>query len=358
MKKRLLGVLLSTVMTAAMLTGCSSGSSEAPAAPAEAAEEEGTETGSESTGGQKTFYYVAPGLGQPYSIDMIKGLQYAAEKYNVKIIAQGANDWDSDTACAALEQVIPNNPDGIITAAWDAAMNPGILKAQEAGIPIIVVEAESGEFGDLYIGLDNVDAGRETAQELIKAAGNSGKLLVIGNWGSTNIDQKYEGLKEVLADTDWEIVGDQDGECDAAASLQAAKDLLSANPDVDAFVGLDSACGGGIAGAMEELGMEPGSITVICADREDAMLDYIQDGYIHASLTNRTAAMTDMAVALLVNATDYGFLDVPVSSDNEASAISVWPLTIYTGNVVITKDNVENFYHDALGEYGADNYEG
>lgn len=203
-----------------------------------------------------------------------------------------------------------------------------------------------------------MDAGRETAQELIKAAGNSGKLLVIGNWGSTNIDQKYEGLKEVLADTDWEIVGDQDGECDAATSLQAAKDLLSANPDVDAFVGLDSACGGGIAGAMEELGMEPGSITVICADREDAMLDYIQDGYIHASLTNRTAAMTDMAVALLVNATDYGFLDVPVSSDNEASAISVWPLTIYTGNVVITKDNVENFYHDALGEYGADNYEG
>lgn len=354
MKRRLLGVLLSTMMTAAMLTGCGGGTSaeaETPAAEAPAAS-------NEDTGAQKTFYYVAPGLGQPYSIDMIKGLQYAAEKYNVKIIAQGANDWDSDTACAALEQVIPNNPDGIITAAWDAAMNPGILKAQEAGIPIIVVEAESGEFGDLYIGLDNVDAGRETAEELIKAAGNSGKLLVIGNWGSTNIDQKFEGLKEVLADTDWEIVGDQDGECDAATSLQAAKDLLSANPDVDAFVGLDSACGGGIAGAMEELGMDPGSITVICADREDAMLDYIKDGYIHASLTNRTAAMTDMAVALLVNATNYGFLDVPVSSDNAASDISVWPLTIYTGNVVITQENVDNFYHDALGEYGADNYEG
>ena len=115
---------------------------------------------------------------------MIKGLQYAAEKYDVKIIAQGANDWDAETTCAALEQVIPSNPDGIITAAWDAAMNPGILEAQEAGIPIIVVEAESGEKGDLYIGLDNVDAGRETAQELIDLAGDSGKLLVIGNWAS------------------------------------------------------------------------------------------------------------------------------------------------------------------------------
>ncbi|MDD3796297.1 MAG: substrate-binding domain-containing protein, partial [Lachnospiraceae bacterium] len=192
----------------------------------------------------------------------------------------------------------------------------------------------------------------------IDRAGTSGKLLVIGNWGSTNIDQKYEGLKEVLADTDWEIVGDQDGECDAAKSLQAAKDLLSANPDVNAFVGLDSACGGGIAGAMEEFGMEPGSITVICADREDAMIDYIKDGYIQASLTNRTAAMTDLAVTMLVNATEYGFEDVPVSADNEGSGISVWPKAMYTGNVVISADNADNFYHDSLGEFGADNYEG
>lgn len=307
---------------------------------------------------QKTYYYVAPGLGQPYSIDMIKGLQFAAEKYDCKIIAQGANDWNSDTACASLEQVIAKNPDGIITAAWDAAMNPGIQKAKEAGIPIIVVEAESGDLGDLYIGLDNVDAGRETAQALVDLAGDSGKLLVIGNWGSTNIDQKFEGLKEVLADTSWEIVGDQDSEADAATALQAAKDLLSSNPDVTAFVGLDSACGGGIAGAMEELGMEPGSLTVVCADREDAMLDYIADGYIQASLTNRTAAMMDIAVSFLDNVTNHDFLNVPVTGDNEASAISVWPLKIYTGNVIINQDNVENFYHDALGEYGADNYEG
>lgn len=309
-------------------------------------------------GAQKTYYYVAPGLGQPYSIDMIKGLQFAAEKYDCKIIAQGANDWNSDTACAALEQAIAKGPDGIVTAAWDAAMNPGIQKAKEAGIPIVVVEAESGECGDLYIGLDNVDAGRETAQTLIDLAGTEGKLLVIGNWGSTNIDQKFEGLKEVLADTNWEIVGDQDSEADAATALQAAKDLLSANPDVTAFVGLDSACGGGIAGAMEELGMDPGSLTVVCADREDAMLDYIADGYIQAALTNRTAAMMDIAVSFLDNVNNHDFLTVPVTGDNEASAISVWPLKIFTGNVVINSDNVENFYHDALGEYGAGNYEG
>ncbi len=299
----------------------------------------------------KTYYYVAAGLGQSYSLDMLAGLNYAAEKYGCTIEFMGANDWNADEASATLEQVIEQKPDGIITAAWDAAMNTGIEKAKEAGIPVVLVEAHSGNRGDLYIGLDNVDAGRETAQALIDIAGNEGKLLVIGNWGSTNIDEKYEGLKEVLADTDWEIVDDKDGECDAATSLQVAKELLSAHPDVTAFVGLDSACGGGIAGAMEELGMEPGSLTVICADREDAMLDYIADGYIQASLTNRTAAMMDIAVSFLENVTNHDFLNVPVTADNAASEISVWPLNIYTGNVIITQDNVENFYHDAISEW-------
>jgi ABC-type sugar transport system substrate-binding protein len=299
----------------------------------------------------QTYYYIAPGLGQPYSYDMHLGFKFAAEKFNVEIIQQGADDWNSKTACEALEQIIPKKPAGIITAAWDAAMNPGITKAQEAGIPIILVEAESGELGDLYIGLDNVDAGRETADLLLKFAGNSGKLLVIGNWGSTNIDQKFQGLKERLAGTGWEIVGDQDGECEASASLRAAKDLLNTHPEVTAFVGLDSACGAAIATAMEELGKKPGDLTVICADREDAMLEYIKSGYINASLTNRTAMMCYLAVHFLEDVTKYGFYDIPITGDNKAANISVYPKQIFTGNVVITKDNVDNFDHNKMESY-------
>jgi ABC-type sugar transport system substrate-binding protein len=299
----------------------------------------------------QTYYYIAPGLGQPYCYDMHLGFKYAAEKFNVEIIQQGADDWNSQTACEALEQIIPKKPAGIITVAWDPAMNPGIIKAQQAGIPIILVEAESGELGDLYIGLDNVDAGRETADLLLKFAGNSGKLLVIGNWGSTNIDQKFAGLKERLKGTGWEIIGDQDGECEAEASLRAAKDLLNNHPEATAFVGLDSACGAAIATAMEELGKKPGDLTVICADREDAMLESIKSGYINASLTNRTAMMCYLAVQFLENVTKYGFYDIPITSDNKASGISVYPKQVYTGNVVITKENVDNFDHNKMNSY-------
>lgn len=341
MKKRILTIIAISLIAAMALAGC--GGSSAPAANSTAA--------AETTAEQQTYYYVAPGLGQPYCYDMHLGFKYAAEQFNCEIIMQGSDDWNSQTACEALEQVIAKKPAGIITVAWDAAMNPGILKAQQAGIPIILVEAESGEMGDLYIGLDNVDAGRETADQLLKFGGNSGKLLVIGNWGSTNIDQKFEGLKEVLAGTGWEIVGDQDGDCDAQVSLQAAKDLLSNHPDATAFVGLDSACGAAIATAMDELGKKPGDLTVICADREDAMLEFIKSGHIQASLTNRTAMMCYTAVQFLESVTKYGFNDNPITSNNAEAGISVYPLTIYTGNVVITKDNVDNFDHNKMDSY-------
>ena len=304
-----------------------------------------------------TYYYVAPGQGQAYCYDMHLGFKWAAQQFGCTIIAQGADDWNSETTCQTLESVVSQKPDGIITVAWDAAMNPGILKAQEAGIPIILVEAESGELGDLYIGLDNVDAGRETAEQLIGFAGEEGKLLVIGNWGSTNIDQKYEGLQEYLADyPGWEILGDMDGECAAEDSLKAAKDLLTQFPEATAFVGLDSACGAAIGQAMEELGLAPGSLTVVCADREDAMIDYIRDGYIQASLTNRTAMMCYLAVQFLEAVNDYGFLENPITSDNAAAGISVYPLHIYTGNVVITAENADNFDHNLMGDYATELY--
>jgi len=306
---------------------------------------------------RNTYYYVAPGQGQAYCYDMHLGFKWAAEQFGCEIIAQGADDWNSETTCQMLETVVSQKPAGIITVAWDAAMNPGILKAQEAGIPIILVEAESGELGDLYIGLDNVDAGRETAEQLISYGGEEGKLLVIGNWSSTNIDQKYEGLKEYLADyPGWEILGDMDGECAAEPSLQAAKDLLTQYPEATAFVGLDSACGAAIGQAMEELGLEPGSLTVICADREDAMIDYIRLGYINASLTNRTAMMCYLAVQFLESVNKYGFLQNPITSDNAAAGISVYPLHIYTGNVVITAENADNFDHNLMGDYATDLY--
>jgi len=342
MKKRSVLLICLIVLIASFLASCGGGGSSAGGTSAQA--------GTQAAQRQK-YFFISPGQGQPYTYDMHLGFKYAAQKFNAEIITGGADDWNSQVAAEALEQLIPQKPAGIITVAWSPDMNPGIRRAQAAGIPIILVEAESGEYGDLYIGLDNVDAGRETAELLLQYAGNSGRLLVIGNWGSTNIDQKFEGLKKRLEGTGWVIVGDEGGGANAEQSLRAARNLLSSHPDATAFIGLDSACGGAIGTAMEEMGKAPGSMTVICADREDKMLDYIKRGYIQASLANRTAMMCYLAVSFLENITKYGFLDVPITANNTAAGISVFPPAVFTGNVVINRENVDHFDHFQMQTY-------
>jgi ABC-type sugar transport system substrate-binding protein len=331
-------VVLLICLTLIVFMGCSGGSSSSSSSSGQSTE-------------RPTYYYIASGQGQPFTYDMHLGFKYAAEQFGVEIVCGGADDWNAQPTAEALEQLIPRRPAGIVTAAWDPVMNPGIIRAQQAGIPIVLVEAHSGEPGDLYIGLDNVDTGRETAEVLMKYAGNSGSVLVIGNWGSTNIDEKFIGFKEKLQGTGWRILGDEDGECEAEASLRAAKNLLTQYPNATAFVGLDSACGAAIATAMNELGIRPDALTVICADREDPMLEFIKSGHIDASLTNRTAMMCYLAVAFIDMVNRHGFNENPITANNRASGISAFPKQVFTGNVVINKDNVDNYDHNRMNNY-------
>ena len=331
-------MILTICLILVILAGCSGGGGSSTASGG----------GTAQAGERPTYYYVASGQGQPFTLDMHLGFKWAAEQFGVEIVCQGADDWNAAPTAEALEQLVPRRPAGIITAAWDPVMNPGIIMAQQAGIPIVLVEAHSGEPGDVYIGLDNVDAGRETAEVLMKYAGNSGGLLVIGNWGSTNIDEKFIGLKERLQGTGWRILGDENGDCEAEASLRAAKSLMTQFPNATAFVGLDSACGAAIATAMKELGKAPGSLTVVCADREDPMLEFIKEGYISASLTNRTAMMCYLAVAFVDMVNRHGFNENPITGNNKASGISAFPKQIFTGNVEINKNNVNNYDHNQM----------
>ena len=153
--------------------------------------------------GTRTYYYVAPYQSIPYCIDMHYGFEYAVNKLGgqVEIVCVGPDDGDSDAAAEALEQVIAKNPDGIITANWDNNMNAAVEKARAAGIPVVCVEACADIEYDMYIGLDNFATGEETAEALVKYAGESGKLLAIGNWGSTNIDDEAGTFTTSKGDT-------------------------------------------------------------------------------------------------------------------------------------------------------------
>jgi ribose transport system substrate-binding protein len=325
--------------------GC--GGSKAPAPAAAAGEKT-----------ERTYYYVGINHQHPYFYDIHMGLAYAADQFGCKIVRAGPDNFDHKAQAEALEQVITKNPDGIIIPIYDASVLPGIRKATNQGIPVIAVEATLPDAAVLsYIGLDNYQSGIDTARELIARAGNSGNVAIMGNWGASNTDAKLRGVEDYLkANSNWNIVAHLDDKVNTETALEMAKTAFNNYRNLNALVGLNSSSGAGIGAAMEELNIKPGSITVVTHDREDTTLEYIEKGYLTATLINTTATEVYMAVSLLEAICNHGANTIPLSADNVAIGIKAVPEVMYNGTVVITQDTVTNFKHGNMPNYQSDRY--
>lgn len=300
-------------------------------------------------GDKRSYIFAAGVLGHPYWNAAYQGFDYAAQKFGVDIKRVGPQDWNPPAQAEAVEQSIAKKPDGIIAVLWDGSSIPPIKKAMAAGIPVVVVEANLPDSGAMaFIGLDNYQAGADTAKELIKLGGEGGKVVALGNWGASNTDAKYRGFSDYLAaHSKWTILGKVDDKGTTNPAIEAAKSLLNTYNDATGIVGLDSSSGTGLGLAAEELRMDISKLTIVVNDREDAVLDYIHKGVIGASILNKTALEAYMAIELLeaYNDSKIGLADVPISTNNKSAGVTPMPENVFMGTVVVDKNNVEYFLH-------------
>lgn len=306
----------------------------------------------------RNYYLVSSHQAHPYFLDSHIGLRYAAEYFQVKIIAAGPDHWDTAAQAAALEQTLAKKPAGIIIRGYDSASVDASLKAQQAGIPLVCTEAKPTEGrgttvpGVLtFIGLDNYQCGADTVKELIKVAGETGVVGVQGNWGASNTDAKLQGLKDELAKhTGWSICGQADDKATTEDAITAAKSLITNYPNMTAIMGIDSSSGSGIMSAMQELNLAAGKYKVVVHDREPATLDGIQKGYIDATLINKTAGQEYMAILLLEDWNNGGVKNIPICADNAKAGVNPVPDNMFNTAVVIDKVNVQYFLRSAMPE--------
>ncbi|MDR0402954.1 MAG: substrate-binding domain-containing protein [Treponema sp.] len=350
------GILgLALILAAAILAvGCGSGGGTA----AGGGDAKGVYTNLDPN---RTYYVCSSHQAHTYFADSHIALRYAAEYFNVRIVASGPDGWDTQAQAQAIEQAISRQPAGIITRMWDNSPLEAIRQATRAGIPVVVTETRMGETQDdiggalAYIGLNNYDCGRDTARELVKQSGStSGMLVLMGNWGASNTDAKRAGVKDWLAENapGWQIVAEVDDKADTVAAIDAGKAIInnyaSRATGTIGIIGLDSSSGTGISQAMEELNVPPGAATIVVHDREPSTLDYIEKGYISATLINKTATDEYMAVLVMEDWNNGGLKNVPLSSDNAAAGITAVPDNMYNTAFAITKDNVQYFKADVM----------
>ena len=191
-----------------------------------------------------------------------------------KKIAEKCTEWgweyqifdakqDANTQIDHVRSVINQGFDAMTIQAVDmAALAPVVQEAVDAGV--IVVDhygfTEDQVSGDVFYQnlFDQKGAGKLQAEEFIKLNGESGKVAIIaGLTGASNAMARTEGFMEVLNKYPGiEVVATEYCDWDTQKAQTAAENILTANPDLTAFLVQDDGMSKGVWNAIEAAGKQ------------------------------------------------------------------------------------------------------
>jgi ribose transport system substrate-binding protein len=280
----------------------------------------------------------------PFWTDQKAALKDFASASGAKTRFIGPPDFDVAAQARQLDELMSLRPAGIVLFVGDAdAMTPGINRAVDAGIPVILNISDAPKSKRFsIIGIDGVAAGQVGARLLAEAIGGRGKVA-LGTFPSPNVLDRVKGYKAYFAANhpDIEVVAEINDRADPSYAPGAYAAAIQAHPDLAGIGGTDGDSGLGAARAVKEAG-KAGKIKIVAMDRNDDMLAEIDNGTIHASVAQKSYVETWLSLWMLYWLNHNELKPVP---DWRAAGINPLPERITTGVWPVTRQNVGQFKH-------------
>ena len=275
-----------------------------------------------------------------YFFDHKEGMKEVGIDLGVKTEFTGPSDYDMNAVTAAIDQAVAKGAKGIVVVGWEESLNGAIDKAIESGVPVITVDADLPTSKRLaFVGTSNFQAGVDLGNWVADKLGGTGQVAMVGMPTLSNIRDREDGVKSVFDAKGIEIVQIGDSKTDSAGAAQTAAEILIANPDLDAIMGMDSHSGAGIGTAIQEANMA-GKILATGFDRDNSLLEFIADGVVTATVVQRTALMPYYGVMLLWQLENS---KVALTTDDAGLNILNIPNFVDTGIMIVEKDTAAGF---------------
>jgi ribose transport system substrate-binding protein len=275
-----------------------------------------------------------------YFYDHKEGMRLVGEDLGVKTEYTGPSDYDMNAVSAAIEQAVAKGAAGIVVVGWEESLNGAINSAIEQGVPVVTVDADLPTSNRLaFVGTSNFNAGVELGNWISDKLGGKGKVAMIGMPTLSNIRDRMDGVQSVFAGNDIEVVQIGDSKTDAVGSAQTAAEILLKFPDLDALIGIDSHSGLGIGTAIREAG-KVGEVLATGFDRDNSLLELIEEGVVTATVVQRTALMPYYATLILWQLYNS---EVALTKDDKAANVLNIPGFVDTGVMIVTQDTARSF---------------
>jgi simple sugar transport system substrate-binding protein len=266
-----------------------------------------------------------------YDIMVDSAKKWAADHPDVEtVFAQGKSGTDDEGEIAAIESMITQGVDAIAITPTSPNVQAALDKAVQAGIKVVLVDNDIPDWKgkSSVVATDNLAGGKLAGTWLKEHLPAGAKIAVLkGRLGAPSLEDRVTGMLDTLGNAATVVGGSPATDCDQTKGLDAAADLLTANPDLTA---LYAACGPPATGALTAIrnaGITPGKITVVGFDASGDEIKAILAGEEAGSVAQFPDKMGSLGIETAYKA---------------AKGETVEP-NVDTGTAMVTKENAADF---------------
>jgi ribose transport system substrate-binding protein len=266
-----------------------------------------------------------------YDVMVDAAKAWANDHADVEVIyAQGKSGTDDEGEIAAIESMITQGVSAIAITPTSPNVQTALDKAVTAGIKVVLIDNDIPDWTgkSSVVATDNLAGGKLAGTWLKDNLPAGSKLAVLkGRLGNPSLEDRVTGMLDTLGTAATIVGGSPATDCDQTKGLDAATDLLTANPDLNAIY---SACGPPALGALTAIknaGIAAGTITVVGFDASSGEIDAILAGEEAGSVAQFPAKMGSLGLETAYKA---------------ATGVAV-DANVDTGTEMVTKENAAQF---------------
>ena len=311
-KKKFLAMLLTAAMALAVLAGCGSKETTAPAAPAE--------SGASEAAAYK-IALIQQHQTNAFQIAVTEAAEAKAAELGVELTILSA-DQDAATQITQIEQCVSEGFDAILFEPVDPdGLRDAAKAASDAGVVVINIVSSCTDWEDAGSSAvscgNNVKAGENEMQHVADLLGGKGNVAILtGPAASSDALDRLEGYENILANYPDMVQVVAPADCQwATAKAQATVESWLSAYDLDAIVCEND---GMAVGAGNAAGANSG-IVITGLDGTPDGYEAIKDGRMAGTVAQDGGAMAANGLEAAVTLLDGGSLE-----SNVLITDSVW----------------------------------
>ncbi len=306
MKKKLLAVLVGVLILSIVLVACS-GNTTTNDASSNEAEETNAPAEEEDSESKENSEITIGATYQDLKNEYIKLLadvgEVKAKEMGIELLVTDGQGKAEDQI-SQVENFITQKVDAIILQPYDRdGCAPAVEKANEAGIPIIVLcsKVTNLDKAQAFVGSDDVIAGEISMQFIADQINGRGNIGIMrgptGNSAEINRGIGYENiLKE---DPDINVIFDQPADWDRAKGMALAENWLNTGKQLDAIASQNDEMALGALMAAEAKGMK---MPIIGIDAIADALKAVKEGRLAATVLQDGHTQGALSIEVAVKA--------------------------------------------------------